>query len=64
MNTLYVPLLVNHLNHEDLISSNNITYQYRNITLNFGNFAKTFQLTNKQTKGLQVFLIFGLDSST
>lgn len=34
VNSLYGPLLKDHLNHEDLISSNNITYKYRNITLN------------------------------
>lgn len=64
MNALFIPLLQQHLNHEDLISSNNITYKYNNITLQFSNFAKTFGLSNGATKGLSVFLLFGLESST
>jgi hypothetical protein len=64
VNAKYVPLLTYHLNHEELINSNNITYKYRNVTLNFMNYAKDFGLTNGATKGLEAFMIFGLDGST
>lgn len=64
INNLYGPLLKDHLNHEDLISSNNITYKYRNITLTFENYAKDFYMSNGNTKGLEAFFIFGLQSST
>lgn len=64
MNTLFVPLLETHLNHEQLISNNNITYQYRNITMNFANYAKEFGLSNGNTKGLEAFMLFGLENST
>jgi hypothetical protein len=40
INDLYGPLLKQHLNHEDLISSQNITYKYRNINLTFTNLPK------------------------
>jgi hypothetical protein len=46
------------------VSTNNITYKYNNITLQFDNFAKEFEISNDNTKGLEVFFIFGLDSST
>lgn len=64
VNTLYAPLLKQHLNHEDLISSNNITYKYRNISLDILNYAKDFYLSNGNTKGLEAFFIYGLQSST
>lgn len=64
INTLYIPLLEKHLNHEDLINSNNITYQYRNISIKLDNMAKSFELSNANTKGLEVFLIFGSENST
>ena len=63
VNSKYVPLLVDHLNHEDLFSANNITYKYKNITLNILNYAQNFTLSNDNTKGLEVFLAFGLQSS-
>jgi hypothetical protein len=52
INALYGPLLKQHLNHEDLISTNNVTYKYRNITLNFETYAKDFYMSNGNTKGL------------
>jgi hypothetical protein len=64
MNTLFVPLLENHLNHEQLISNSSFIYQYANITMNFSNYAKDFELSNDNTKGLEAFMIFGLESST
>jgi hypothetical protein len=64
INALYGPALKQHLNHEELISTNNITYKYRNITLNLQNFAKEFYLSNGNTKGLESFFIYGLPSST
>lgn len=63
INSLYGGLLKQHLNHEELISTNNITYKYRNITLNIQNFAKEFYLSNGNTKGLEAFFIYGLPSN-
>ena len=63
INALYGPLLKDHLNHEELISANNITYKYRNITLNIQNLAKEFYMSNGNTKGLEAFFIYGLPSS-
>jgi hypothetical protein len=40
INNLYGPLLKQHLNHEDLISTNNITYTYRGIDITVENYAK------------------------
>jgi hypothetical protein len=52
INNLYGPLLKQHLNHEDLISTNNITYTYKNININVENYAKEFYLSNGVSKGL------------
>lgn len=64
INTLYGPALKQYLNHEQLIGTNNITYKYGNMTFNFNNFAKEFEMSNGPTKGLEAFFIFGLESST
>lgn len=63
INTYYGSLLKDHLNHEDLISTNNITYKYRNLTINIQNLAKEFYMSNGNTKGLEAFFIYGLPSS-
>ena len=64
INTRFEPLLDDHLNHENLIRSANISYNYNGIYLQINNYAKDFYLSNGETKGLEVFLIFGLNSST
>jgi hypothetical protein len=64
INNLYGPLLKQHLNHEDLISTNNISYTYRNINITVENYAKEFYISNGVTKGLESFFLFGLQSST
>lgn len=64
INNLYVPLLKQHLNHEDLISTNNITYTYKNVNIIVENYAKEFYLANGVTKGLESFFLFGIQSST
>jgi hypothetical protein len=64
MNTKFGPLLTKMLNHEDLVSSTNITYKYGNLTFQLANYAKDFGLYNGQTKGLEVHLLFGLDNYT
>jgi hypothetical protein len=62
INQGFGPLLKEHLNHEQLVGSNNITYKYRNITLELFNYVKTMELSNGVTKGLEVSLLFGLES--
>ena len=64
INSKFGPLLEKRLNHEDLINSNNITYEYGNVSLTFSNVAKDFELSNDTTKGLEVHLLFGLPDFT
>ena len=64
INTKFEPLLADKLNHEDLVNSNFINYEYGNVSLAFNNSAKDFELSNDTTKGLEVHLIFGLPEST
>lgn len=63
INSFYGALLKEKLNHEDLISTNNIEYKYRNVTINIQNLAKDFYMSNGNTKGLEAFFIYGLPSS-
>jgi len=51
-----------HLNHEELLKNSSIVYKWNNITLNFTNVIRDFKMNNAQTKGLEVFLLFGLEA--
>lgn len=58
-NEIFAERLKYHLNHEVLLGSTEIVYKYGNITLNYVNVIKDFKMNNADTKGLEVFLIFG-----
>ena len=64
INTKFVPFLNDMLNHEDLISNNNFTYKYNDYSINFNNYVKDFELSNDDTKGLEVHLLFGIEHAT
>lgn len=64
VNSFYVATLNKHLNDEALLSTSNFTYTYKGINLTYGNLVKTFQLSNDTTKGLEAYMLFGLESST
>ena len=59
INTKFIPFLTDMLNHEELISSNNFTYKYNDISINLINIVKEFALSNEETKGLEAHVIFG-----
>lgn len=64
VNKIYKLVLKKHLNIEEMIGADSISYRYKNITYEFNNLFKNYTLHNDTAKGLQVFFLFELDGHT